>query len=88
MDMTISAETIGKLNSLSPDNKKMVVRFIDQLDREEARRPKRWPKPDLIGIALLKLNDLFGSRKPISDEEIDAVIASVRAERRARETGN
>lgn len=88
MDMTISAETIGKLNSLSTDSKKMVVRFINQLDREEASMPKKWSKPDFIGIALLKLNDWFGSRKPISDEEIDSVISSVRAERRARATGN
>ena len=40
---------------------------------------KKKSKPDLIGIIILKLNDIFGSKKPISDEEIDSVISSIRA---------
>ena len=82
MDMTIPAATVQKLNSLSDNEKLLVVNLIDRLDRDKNGRVKHGI-PDIIGLFSLKLVDWFGPKSELSDEEVDAYISSVRAERRA-----
>ena len=71
--MTVSNETITKMQSLSAEQMSAVVSFIDQLSSF---------KP--IDI----LDDLCrdGCKNPMTDDEVAAFVADVRKERHA--TGN
>ena len=80
--MTIPATTVKKLNSLSDNEKMLVVNLIDRLDKSNTGELKHG-FPDILGLLSLKIVDWFGTKSELSDEEADAYIASVRAERRA-----
>ena len=79
--MAVSANTVKKFNALSVDNKKLVVNLIDRLDQDNAGKT-RFRFPDVFGILSLKLVDWFSPKSDLSDEDVNAYITSVRAERR------
>ena len=76
--VTISTDTISRMNALSEGDKLAVIQLVDRLSNKPHRR-----MPDLLGLLSLKMVDWFSPKSKMTDEEVDEFIASVRAERRA-----
>ena len=69
---------IEKIKALPPQRRVEVEDFVDFLEARERGKAVRW-----LGRAFEKLDAL--NEAPMTPEEIQAEIAAVRAERRARD---
>ena len=79
----LSAKSMNQLKTLSGQDKRMVANLIDNL----AQNPRKRRKIFFKGM----LSEFLSSLQPsngLSDDEMDTLISSIKAERNASKTGH
>ncbi len=74
----MTTKSIEQFNSLSLNDQKIVTNLINHLSGKTTKK-----RVDLLGLLSLKL-DFLCRKSPMSDDEVDELISSVRKECRCR----
>ena len=73
--MTATTETINKMNALSDDNFTIIVNLIDYMTASQEKFED--------GLEIFEAVRSEGIKNPMTEDEVDAFVTSVRKERRA-----
>ena len=84
---TLSAKSMDQFQKLSYQDRRLVTNLIDNLATKEEKRRKHFSLIGLLGIMLINITSSQNPTTELTDEEIDAIIASERAKHSAT-TGN